>query len=315
MEQIALRSPKKLLLFYLDKIPAFQQFHRNYQTYNETKLLKQVSKRLGTDKVKDKTVLFYPGLPKNRSALGKIFKVLNYTITNNPNDKFDFAVHWDDQTYKHGDPVLENLKNSTFLLNSDCTDISKEKVEQVFEECYGYSTAVDPLTFRGKCVLKSNLNAFHDGTIIECPIKEKEPDKFYQRVINNYSKPDEVEDIRIPVIGGKIPYILYKHRPANLRFASYNTRARIAKTEDVFTKDEVDKIIDFTKRMNLDYGELDMLHDRNDNRYYIIDVNNTPGGAPACLTDAQRAELYYMMSKAFKEAFIDKVPTINTLSL
>ena len=60
-----------------------------------------------------------------------------------------------------------------------------------------------------------------------------------------------------------------------------------------------EKILLFCRRMGLDYGELDMLRDREDGRLYIVDVNNTPFGPPHGLPKAHAADAVRTLAENF----------------
>ena len=51
-------------------------------------------------------------------------------------------------------------------------------------------------------------------------------------------------------------------------------------------KDELNKIHRFCAKIGMDYGEVDVLRDRDDGRIYIVDANNTPSGPPSPISDS-----------------------------
>jgi hypothetical protein len=229
-----------------------------------------------------KKVIFYPEMPKERSVLGRIFEILKYQIVNDLSQAKDaqFIVNWDFSTYRTSYPELLKLSKTREVINIHCSDISKKHVDQIFGKIFGYTTIIDPTTFKGKCVKKGDINAVHDGTIVECPIEKPDPEYIYQKLINNKANEEFIEDLRVPVFKDYIPFVYIKNRPIDTRFASYNSNVSIIETEKILSKEEVNKILLFCHEMGLDYGELDVLRDRDDNKIYIIDANNTPGGPP-----------------------------------
>jgi len=50
--------------------------------------------------------------------------------------------------------------------------------------------------------------------------------------------------------------------------------------------------------MALDYGELDVLRNKNDGKIYIVDVNNTPQGPPANTEKEQGIEAIRKIGEA-----------------
>src|ERR1051325_6171493 len=123
---------------------------------------------------KAKTILFYPRLPDRGSVLYKLVKILGCIITNEPTREHCLAVNWEDVTTRNHSIVLNELNKTHPVVNINCRDISKTHVNDVFRQTFGYDLFMDPLTFQGKCLRKSETNGLHSGVTIECPIKEKE---------------------------------------------------------------------------------------------------------------------------------------------
>ncbi len=257
-----------------------------------------------------KTAVFYPQYPSKRSVLYKIFGILNYNRTNNPNTQFDIVINWQDTTFQKKYNILNELKNKYKVINYHCTDISKKYVDKIHRKIFGYNTTIDPKTYRGKAVKKSDYNAQHDGHIIECPVKTIDKDFIYQKLIDNKFDNTMVEDIRTPIFNGYIPLVYLKYKPLDKRFGSFLTGhyaikdTSIRQPEEVYTKDEISHINNFSKAIGLDYGELDILRDRQDGKIYIIDVNNTPTG-PSHLSKAVKEKVLNTLSETFKKAFLE----------
>lgn len=162
--------------------------------------------------------------------------------------------------------------------NSRCTDISKTKVHRCFEESFGYPLAVDPRSPNGPFVEKSNINARHDGRIHYASVEPSEG-RVYCRLINNVVG-REVEDLRATIVRGKIACAYRKMRPISIRFSNENSSVTIIDVDTTFSKDEQARILRLADLIGLDFGELDILRDRDDGRIYIVDVNKTPNGPP-----------------------------------
>lgn len=73
----------------------------------------------------------------------------------------------------------------------------------------------------------------------------------------------------------------------------------------VFSGIEKEKILAFTEKFGLDYGEVDVLRDNDDGRLYVIDVNNTPFGPPKHLPPEQSWQALEKMGRYFGEVFLD----------
>ncbi len=249
-----------------------------------------------------KTILFYPQRPYNCYTIYKICRVLGYTIMNNPKRRFDLAIAWEDTTFREN-PFLESLAETTEILNLKCKDTSKEKIDKISKKVFGYSTIINPLKHKGECVKKSNLNGYRKGKIVNCPIK---PEKgfVYQKILNNQVNNSLVEDLRVVIFKDKIPLMLKKYRLKSIRFGTTTYKSKISKLKDSFTKNEIKKIILFCKELGMDFGELDILRDRDDGKIYIIDANNTPSGPNSALPEKEKRIALKISSKTFKEVFM-----------
>ncbi len=242
-----------------------------------------------------KNIYFYPDQPYWKHIIAKACMFLGYGITSDPKRSRVASFFWLPGTFVK-DPAAKREG-----INSQCLDISKTRVMKVFEEVFGYGYGVDVRTHRGPCVKKSDQNAAHDGSLIEAPAQPEEG-FVYQRLIENQISEDLTLDIRVPVIGGAIPFVLWKSRPIARRFMSDNLDVIVKRTEEMFSLDEIQKILRLCEQMDLDIGELDVLRDRNDGRIYVVDVNRCPfGPAPDTPkpTGARQVELTALRFQEF----------------
>jgi len=249
-----------------------------------------------------KTILFYPEYPHKRTIIYKILKHLKYNITINPRHYFDLAFYWDDTTFRKEQPVFKKF-NPEKIMNINCTDISKEKISKIFEEIFNYSLNVDPEIYYGECVKKNNLNAKHDGVIVKCPVQNPEEGFVYQKVLNNKINDNLVMDIRTPVLKGEIPFIYLKLKKIKDRFSNDLYKSEIAGSNEYLTQEEIKRISEFCSRIGLDYGELDILRNKDDGKIYIVDVNYTPWGPPAKLSEDESRLAMVRMSEVFKKIY------------
>lgn len=253
------------------------------------------------------TILFHPDMPDYSQVLYKICNSLGITMTSKMTTRPDVVVSFEDVTKRGHNPLLAELSDHHFVVNQHCNDISKTKVEEIFRSVFGYGTFVDPRIYRGLCVMKSDDNAMHDGTLVECPMTTTRTDVVFQRLINNTSG-DAVVDIRVPIIGGSIPLIYWKYRDAKSRFSNRNDRAQIGSPRSAFSDRELALIQQFAKKLGLDFGELDILRDVDDGLIYIVDVNNTPCGPPNHLGKAESEKAVKMLSASFNTEFVRRMP-------
>ena len=262
-----------------------------------------------------KKILFYPDGPKTHHALYKALSYSGYHVTTDPSKHCAIAIKWwkgnEGNPYPPNAPVLTEKKKKlgrNKVLNNECIDITKERVANIFEEVFGYSLSVDPLTHKGPCVMKSNWNALHLGRIVECPIAESELSEgfVYERLINNEIEGDLVEDIRLPILGGHIPFVYVKHRMIEKRFVDKdfaNKSATLEDPKDLLSHDEMEKIRLFCEQIKLDYCEIDVLRDKNDGRIYIVDANSTPAGPPSFLAAQDGRNAVLLLAQSFQDAY------------
>jgi hypothetical protein len=255
---------------------------------------------------KGKTLLCFPEYPQPFHVIYKICKKLGWKITNDPTADADLAIYFEDITVRSECSDVEKVKKRMPVLNSSCCNISKEYIDTVFKEVFGYEMSIDPRTHVGKCVKKSNINALHDGLVVDCPV-EPEEGYVYQKLILATCGDDRVMDLRIPIFGERIPFIIKRYRSMDDIFIATIDMA-FADTDELLSKDEQEKIITYCKKLGLDYGELDALRDGNDGRLYVVDVNNTPAGpnAPFYKDRKKRSVWLERMSKAYTEHIVQK---------
>ncbi|MCX6760308.1 MAG: hypothetical protein NTW46_03115 [Candidatus Nealsonbacteria bacterium] len=230
----------------------------------------------------------------------KICRYLGYTIMNNPKRKFDLAVFWEDAPFRDS-IFLNQISRNKKVINIGSKDILKEKIDSEFEKVFGYSIKIDPLEYKGECLEKNNLNGLRDGKIINCPLKDKKEGYVYQKIINNI-KNDFAEDIRVPIINAKIPLIYLKYKPIKERFG-LTYKSRLADIEKHLSDEEISKIAMFCSKIGLDYGELDVLRNKDDGKIYIVDVNNTPTGPPSYISLQEGRMALKILAKTFEKEF------------
>lgn len=223
-----------------------------------------------------KTILFYPEAPKTFHTLYKICHYLGWKITTNPKKQSDLCIFFEDTTFRNEYPVLLERNKTQHVINLSCTDISKSYVDEVFEEVFGYKMSLDPRTHTGVCVRKSDINAVHDGKVVDCPC-EPEEGYVYQKLINTVNVDNRATDLRVHIFNDSIPVVLERYKELNDIF-DFTVDATFLETDEALTKDEQEKVIRFCKKMGLEYGELDTLRSKDDGLLYIVDVNNTPSG-------------------------------------
>jgi len=107
-----------------------------------------------------------------------------------------------------------------------------------------------------------------------------------------------VLDYRIPIHGNQIPLVYLKHRPIETRFANSNSFVDLAQPQVLFSPTELSNILLFARKISLDFGELDVLRDK-DGLIYIVDTNHKPAGPPLGLPDHLGKIAFNLMAESF----------------
>ncbi len=240
-------------------------------------------------------ILFYPEKIYNCYTIFLICKKLDYEIVTDPKQHYDLAIAWHDTTFRN----LRYLENLHDVINKDCNDISKEKVDEIFTNVFGYTSFVNPKTFVGKYVKKNNYNGLRDARILS-QTETKEEGFVYQKLINSELDDLLIEDLRIFIIKGKVVLLQRKTRFIDRRFGSSSFSAVNADYKEEFSKDEITKMELFCTQLGMEYGEMDIMREKTDGRMYIVDANNTPIGFTHQLSEKDCEASLNILSEAFK---------------
>jgi hypothetical protein len=103
----------------------------------------------------------------------------------------------------------------------------------------------------------------------------------YQLVIDNSYGDDLVLDIRVPIVEHTLSFAYLKYRKISERFKNTTVRTEVVPIESVLSTEEILLLNQYCKELKLEYGELDVLRNKQDGKIYVVDVNNTPQGPPA----------------------------------
>lgn len=229
------------------------------------------------------SIRFCPQAPRDSHVMWKVCHLLGLAVVRERRADTRASFLW------HDDTRIDPRQAEAGMLNGRCVDISKIRVDRAMAGVFGYGVTVDPVTLAGPCVEKSDLNGAHDGRIIRCPTPARDG-RVYQRVIDNRIAGGMVEDLRVAVMGARLPLVYVKHRPERSRFSNINSAVRVAMPDEVLGAEEQHLLRRVADRIGLDVGEMDVLRDRRDHRIYVVDVNRTCYGPPNHLArDAGRA--------------------------
>lgn len=249
------------------------------------------------------SILFLPERPPLGSLAYKLSRLSGCAINVDEQTPYDVVFKLEDKTFS------DSLSSAEFdvehVINGQCTNISKNHVNATFEKVFGYPLGVDPAQYDGAMVVKSNENSTHDGTVVKGPLSHAKihSRNTYQKAIDNTTENGEyVLDYRVPIHGNNIPLVYLKYRPVPSRFANENSHVTLSSPEEVFSEAERNKIKSFTRHLQMDFGELDVLRD-GDGRLYVVDANSTPFGPPNGLAQADHKQALRCLKTSF-EAFI-----------
>lgn len=244
------------------------------------------------------TVAFLPDRPRPWYLIWPTVRAAGGRIISDP-ARADLVFQFEDATSVRPDLAPPQVKGR--LLNFGATDVSKTRVAAAFEKAFGYGLSVDPETFDGPAVEKSEINGAHDGRIVRCPAARR-PGHVYQRVIDNrcQQKPDLIEDLRTPMVGGRPGCVYIKRRRLETRFANENSEVELARPQDLFTPEEMDRLSGLCAELGLDWGGLDVLRDCNEGRLYVVDANKTDMGPPLALPLPDKLRSTEQLANAFR---------------
>ncbi|MBY0565333.1 MAG: hypothetical protein K2P58_14275 [Hyphomonadaceae bacterium] len=212
----------------------------------------------------------------------------------------DVVMQFEDATYSPNDPPSK-LKAGAKLVNFACRDVSKSRVARASETAFGHALVVDPRLHVGPAVEKSEINAAHDGRVVQCPTTPV-AGRVYQRLVDNrmLMNLDLVEDLRTCTVNGRPVCVFLKRRRVTQRFLNTNTEVLLRAPEDVFSAGEMDQIAAFAHEIGLQWGGVDVLRDRCDGKLYIVDANKTDMGPPIALNLPDKIKATLMLREAFR---------------
>ncbi len=245
------------------------------------------------------TMAFYPEKPRPWYFIWPVMHASGVKLISDVGSA-DIVFQFDDSTESYHEPPA--IKPGARLVNFKCNDISKSRVAEAFKRAAGYSLSVDPETYKGPMVEKSEKNACHDGRIIEGPMSAI-ADKTYQVLVDNEVEGGLVEDLRCCIVGGKPAIVFRKRRQLERRFLNENAFVELDTPENTYSDDEIRLISQFATEIGLEWGGVDVLRDRLSGKIYIVDANKTDMGPPIALKLSDKLKATRRMAKALIAAF------------
>lgn len=291
----AWRAQRKFFMVHL----LHQPFVEDILTWLSIRYYRFKTRNRPKPKVK---ILFYPMWPYHIPfVMHQLCLALNYEMVHNPKRKFDIAINWLDRTYRKPVKILRKIKRDKPVINYNCTDVSKAMVAKIHAAVFGYRIDVDPLTYAGPAVVKSDKNATHDGEVVTCPIKKTKKGFVYQRLVSNIVKGDLIKEIRVPVFGERIPLVIEKYRPIERRFDRKNKIMKVRMTDEVFSDVEIRQLFKFARLAGIDAGEMDVIRDNDNGKIYVVDFTTTSGSLPVGMPKPQSDQVFKAYCDSFKE--------------
>ncbi|KCZ88913.1 hypothetical protein [Hyphomonas johnsonii] len=249
------------------------------------------------------TIAFYPDKPRPWYFIWPVMHVSGAKLIDDVSTA-DIVFQFDDSTETNN--AVPQTRDGVRLVNFDCQDVSKSTVAAAFESAAGYSLTVDPTTYMGRMVEKSELNAAHDGRILEGPLDAPLAGKVYQALIDNEIEGGLVEDLRCCIVGGTPIVVFRKRRPLARRFLNENVEVLLDEPRNCYSPEEIAVIERFAAGVGLDWGGVDVLRDRVSGQIYIVDANKTDMGPPVALRLGAKLRATRRMAQAFAGAFAPK---------
>ncbi len=251
------------------------QAHRDYVggRGRTLKALAFLAPRVGRTR---RTICFLPTKPGPEYMIRHVCALLGYRTVASMDEPSDLVVKWVDDTFPSPSHTLRALATKGRVVNLGVTDISKTRIGRLMEEVFGYSATVDPTSYRGVAIKKSNLNAMDMEEIVECPLSMAEVDggAIYQEILGE-SPDGRIVEHRIACIDGRPVAAVERLRDPERRFEFESSTLSVARLSDVMDPEELRLVGKFTRRIGLDYGDLDTMRD-GQGRLHVLDVNPTP---------------------------------------
>lgn len=202
------------------------------------------------------------------------------------------TIAWDPYTVV---PARALARLPANAINRACVDVRKSVVDAAWANVAGYGVTVDPLTWTGPLVVKSEDNGMHDGRLVEGPLARRRAGFVYQRFIDT-REGGRATVQRCFVVGSDCPLVLDASRPErNLFEAVASAVARPA--AEVFSAAELELILRFAAQIGMEYGEIDVVRDRQSGLIYAVDANRTPLAGPGMRT-LRAADVYEPLAAA-----------------
>ncbi len=239
-------------------------------------------------------ILFYPDRVDD-DRISRMYRILrgcdDISFCNDPSKPHDLHIFW---SYTPHSIVPDDVTlNSPDVINRGCWDISKVRVDKVFD-----SGLIHPMFYRGLCVEKADLQGKHRyHRLVRCPVKPKDGYVYQKYYIDKEGH--LYISYRVYYAGGITHVVRYYKKDL---FKTQNVRAELVDKREVFTRTQEDDFINRCTVFGFDLGEVDVVMDEG--VPVVVDINNVPSG---------RIEMTYKndIDKSIKTYLYDKASKVQ----
>jgi len=211
------------------------------------------------------TILFYPDNITPKCRIYYALNDLGIKYHNNKNKYHDLIIYW---SYHKTITIQDDFILQSKCLNKGCYDITKTRVANIFD-----NIIVNPEKYNGPVVRKTEKQGDDQETLIICP-SQKEDEYIYRKFIdtkrNNY-----YIDYRIFYFKDR-KFLVSKWKEH--MFQEGGKYLWKEENINVIPEKKLKEIDNKCKKFGFDLGEIDLLQDNKNDVFYVIDINNTPGG-------------------------------------
>jgi hypothetical protein len=241
-----------------------------------------------------------PGVIAPPFMLWKVFRLLGIRQVSGRDGDVDLLAHHEPVTFPR--PARSQTPGPA-AFNFGCTDTSKSLVNAVFDEVFTYPLEVDPLTYSGLLVEKSDQNSNHDGRIVQGPLSSVRDGFAYQRCVRSAAVDGRHEEYRLTIVGDEIPVAHRKYLPNDGPWKAVAKRIP-AQPAELLDEQEHQLVIDLCRRMGVDVGEVDAVRDEATGQLYVFDVNQTPHAPPYALGLRNGIRAMNKVAESFERQFL-----------
>lgn len=239
-------------------------------------------------------LLFYPDRRIDKTRIGVAIRAIPW-IEIGDKDNFDVCFYWNYKDVLDTDSVIRGwVADGRTVYNDNLTNVSKKAVDECFTWAFGYSSLVSDY-YGGRCLSKANKQSRGDVRVVyqkdekninDGIYKYSDQYRIHQKIIDTANNGICVE-YRAFIFGSDM-FIVEKTKLERNRYKSNADGYRVVGASDIFSKGEMNNILLFCIASGLDFGEIDILRDK-DGLIYIVDINNIAGGGgPWVLADNGR---------------------------